>query len=153
MSSKPASNDADPFDLNRFVRAQQADYALALAEIKRGRKTSHWMWYVFPQILGLGFSSMSQKYAIRSAAEATAYLGHPLLGPRLRECCEALLAIEGRSAHEIFGSPDDLKLNSCATLFAAVSGPGSIFANVLEKYFEGTSDDKTLKLLAAAGGA
>jgi uncharacterized protein (DUF1810 family) len=153
MVGKPASDDiGDPYDLNRFVQAQQGDYARALAEIKRGRKTSHWMWYVFPQFLGLGQSSMSRRYAIRSAAEARAYLAHPILGLRLRECFAALLALEGHSAHQIFGSPDDLKLNSCATLFAHVSGAGSEFKSVLEKYFDGTPDDTTLKLMAAAGG-
>jgi uncharacterized protein (DUF1810 family) len=151
MASEPASDPADPFDLNRFGQAQQGDYARALAEIRRGRKTSHWMWYVFPQFLGLGLSSMSQRYAIRSAAEAAAYLEHPILGPRLRECFESLLAVEGHSAHAIFGSPDDLKLNSCATLFAYVSGPGSEFERVLDKYFDGVPDDRTLKLIAAAG--
>src|SRR6185312_1172474 len=93
----------DPHDLGRFVDAQAGDYAEALAEIKRGRKRSHWMWYVFPQIDGLGFSSMSTRYAIKSVAEAKAYLAHPVLGPRLVECCEAVLSVEGRSAHEIFG--------------------------------------------------
>jgi uncharacterized protein (DUF1810 family) len=152
MGSKPASGETgDPHDLNRFLAAQQGCYARALAEIKRGRKTSHWMWYVFPQFLGLGQSATSRQYAIRSAAEATAYLEHPILGPRLRECCEVALAVEGRSAHQIFGSPDDLKLHSCVTLFARVSAEGSVFQQLLVKYFDGTTDENTLRLMAAAG--
>lgn len=122
----------DSFDLDRFVRAQDGTFATALTEIRSGRKRSHWMWYVLPQIAGLGFSAMSQRYAIRSAAEARAYLAHPVLGPRLIECVEALLKVERRSAHEIFGSPDDLKLRSCATLFAQVTPPGSVFEQLLE---------------------
>ncbi|MGB7738985.1 MAG: DUF1810 domain-containing protein [Steroidobacteraceae bacterium] len=137
----------DPFDLDRFVQAQDGTFATALAEIRSGRKRSHWMWYVLPQIAGLGFSAMSQRYAIQGAAEAQAYLEHPVLGPRLLECVEALLTIEGRSAHEIFGSPDDLKLRSCATLFAHVTPPGSVFERLLDQYFEGKRDPRTLELL------
>jgi uncharacterized protein (DUF1810 family) len=105
------------------------------------------MWYVLPQIAGLGRSEMSQRYAIGSAAEARAYLAHPVLGPRLVECVEAVLKVEGRSAHEIFGSPDDRKLRSCATLFAQVSPPGSVFERLLKKYYEGERDARTLELL------
>lgn len=137
----------DPYDLRRFVQAQQDDYEQALSEINSGRKRSHWMWYIFPQFEGLGFSSMSQRYAIKSIAEATAYLAHPILGPRLVECAEAALRIEGRTAREIFGSPDDMKLRSCATLFACVSPAGSVFHQLLDKYFQGKRDDKTLALL------
>jgi uncharacterized protein (DUF1810 family) len=137
----------DPYNLNRFVLAQEADYDQALAEIRRGRKQSHWMWYIFPQYEGLGFSSTSRWYSIKSAAEARAYLDHPVLGPRLRECAEAVLGVEGRSAHEIFGSPDDLKLRSCATLFAAVSPAGSVFHKLLDRYYQGAPDSKTLHLL------
>jgi uncharacterized protein (DUF1810 family) len=137
----------DPFGLDRFVRAQDSTYAAALAEIRSGRKRSHWMWYVLPQIAGLGFSAMSQRYAIRGVAEARAYLAHALLGPRLIECVEAMLTIEGRSAHAIFGSPDDLKLRSCATLFAHVTPPGSVFERLLDQYFEGQRDARTLELL------
>ena len=108
----------DPYDLGRFVRAQEPDYGRALSEIRAGRKRSHWMWYVFPQFAGLGSSPTARFYAIKSAAEAEAYLRHPVLGPRLAECGEAALGVEGRSAHDIFGSPDDLKLRSSATLFA-----------------------------------
>ena len=141
---------SDPYDLNRFVLAQRADYDEALLEIKRGRKSSHWMWYIFPQFEGLGFSTTSRLYSIKSVAEAVAYLAHPILGPRLKECAEAVLYVEGRSAHEIFGSPDDMKLRSCATLFAHVSPPGSVFHQMLDKYFQGRPDRKTLELLGIA---
>jgi len=136
----------DPHDLKRFLEAQESDYPQALAEIKSGQKESHWFWYIFPQFDGLGYSSTSKKYAIKSLAQAKAYLNHAMLGPRLLECCEAALAIKGRSARAIFGSPDDLKMRSCATLFASISPPGSVFDRVLEKYFEGQRDDKTLRL-------
>ena len=116
----------DPHDLGRFVEAQRDDYEQALAEIRGGRKRSHWMWYIFPQYDGLGSSSTSRRYAIKSVAEAEAYLRHPVLGPRLVDCAEAVVGVEGRSAHDIFGSPDDLKLRSSATLFACVSPPGSV---------------------------
>jgi uncharacterized protein (DUF1810 family) len=139
---------SDPYDLARFVRAQERDYATALSELASGRKRSHWMWYVFPQCHGLGSSATAAHYAIRSLAEAEAYLRHPVLGPRLVECAKALLAIEGRSAHEIFGSPDDLKLRSSATLFALVSPAGSVFERLLDRYFAGARDDRTLRLLA-----
>ncbi len=111
----------DPHDLNRFVQAQAGVYDQALAEIRSGRKRSHWIWFVLPQFDGLGFSSTSKHYAIKSIAEAKAYLSHPVLGPRLVECAEAALSVQGRTAHEIFGSPDDMKLRSCATLFANVA--------------------------------
>ena len=140
----------DPYNLGRFVQAQEQNYDQALAEIKRGRKQSHWMWYIFPQFDGLGFSATSRRYSIKSRAEAEAYLSHPLLGPRLIECAEAILAVEGRSAFEIFGSPDDMKLRSCATLFASVSPPGSVYEKLLDKFFRGERDSKTLSLLRAA---
>jgi uncharacterized protein (DUF1810 family) len=138
---------ADPHDLNRFIEAQAGDYQQALAEIRNGRKQSHWMWYIFPQFEGLGFSSTSRRYSIKSVAEAKAYLAHPVLGPRLIACAEAALGVAGKSALEIFGSPDDMKLRSCATLFASVSPAGSVFHRVLDKYFGGEGDDKTLRLL------
>jgi uncharacterized protein (DUF1810 family) len=141
----------DPYDLNRFLLAQADTYERALAEVRAGRKESHWMWFVFPQFAGLGASSTSQFYAIKSAAEARAYLAHPVLGPRLAECAEAALAVEGKSALEVFGSPDDAKLRSCATLFAAVSEKGSAFERLLAHYFGGRRDPKTVGLLAAAG--
>ena len=142
----------DPYDLDRFVRAQQPDYARALSEIRAGRKQSHWMWYVFPQLAGLGSSPTAQLYAIKSVAEAQAYLRHPVLGPRLVECGEAVLGVEGRSAHDIFGPPDDLKLGSSATLFARASPPGSVFHRLLDKYFGGVPDERTLRLIAAPPG-
>ena len=140
---------ADPFDLNRFVRAQEGMYAQALAEIRAGEKISHWMWFIFPQFAGLGYSSMAQKYAIKSLDEAKAYLAHPVLGPRLIECAEAAVAVavEGKTAEEIFGSPDDLKLRSCATLFSIVSPGESVFHRVLEKYFDGVGDERTRELV------
>ena len=140
----------DPYKLSRFVEAQEEDYDQAIAEIRRGRKQSHWMWYIFPQFDGLGFSSTSKRYAIKSLAEAKAYLGHPVLGPRLMECAEAVVRIEGRSALEIFGSPDDVKLMSCATLFACVSPVGSVFDRLLGKYFHGERDGQTLRLVGIA---
>jgi uncharacterized protein (DUF1810 family) len=142
----------DPHDLDRFVRAQAGAYEQALAEIKAGRKQSHWMWYVFPQLEGLGSSAMSRRYAIRSIAEAQAYLRHPVLGSRLTECVESLLAIAGRSAHDIFGSPDDMKLRSCATLFACITPADSIFDRLIRKYFLGKRDSETLRLLAIPPG-
>jgi uncharacterized protein (DUF1810 family) len=148
--SNVSDNADDPYDLNRFVQAQQDDYHRALSEIRNGRKRSHWMWYVFPQLDGLGFSATSRRYGIKSVAEAEAYLSHAVLGPRLLECCEAALRIEGRSAFEIFGSPDEMKLRSCATLFARVSPAGSAFDRLLEKYFQGERDAKTLRLLGVA---
>ena len=140
----------DPHNLSRFVQAQEDDYEQALAEIRSGRKRSHWMWYIFPQIDGLGFSSTSRRYSIKSVAEAEAYLSHPVLGPRLVECAEAALRVEGRSAFEIFGSPDEMKLRSCATLFACVAPAGSVFDRLIDKYFQGRRDGKTLHLLGIA---
>jgi uncharacterized protein (DUF1810 family) len=142
----------DPYDLDRFLRAQQDDYEQALSEITSGRKRSHWMWYIFPQFDGLAFSSTSKFYAIKSLDEARAYLDHPVLGPRLAACAEAALGVEGQSATAIFGSPDDMKLRSSATLFTRVSSPGSVFHRLLEKYYQGRPDDRTLQLLDAADG-
>jgi uncharacterized protein (DUF1810 family) len=137
----------DPFKLDRFLEAQEKNFAQALSELKAGRKRSHWMWYVFPQLDGLAFSSTSKYYAIKSLAEATAYLRHLVLGPRLLECMETVANLDRPSAHEIFGSPDDLKLCSCATLFSRVSPAGSVFQRVLDKYYGGKGDEKTLRLL------
>jgi uncharacterized protein (DUF1810 family) len=146
-NSTDATDMKDPYLLCRFVSAQQDDYEQALSEIRSGKKRSHWMWYIFPQIDGLAFSSTSKYYAIKSIEEAKAYLTHSVLGPRLLECAEAVVQIEGRSARDIFGSPDDLKLRSCATLFACVSPTGSVFERLLEKYYCGERDQKTLRLL------
>ena len=140
---------ADPYDLNRFVDAQENLYEYARVEIRAGRKRSHWMWFVFPQIAGLGSSAISQTYAIKSLDEARAYLAHPILGQRLFECVDALLAIDGKSASEIFGYPDDKKLCSCATLFAAARPAEGRFQQLLDKYFDGKPDSRTHALLTA----
>jgi uncharacterized protein (DUF1810 family) len=146
------SNTLDPYNLNRFVEAQRGCYARALAEIRAGCKRTHWMWFIFPQVDGLGFSATTRRYAIRGLDEARAYLDHPVLGPRLIACSEAVLAVQSRSAHAVFGSPDDLKLRSCATLFAQVSGDGSVFHRLLEAYFDGKTDARTLALLGRGSG-
>ena len=134
-------------DLSRFVKAQEQDYAIALAEIKSGRKRSHWMWYIFPQITGLGFSETSKFYAIRDQAEAEAYVAHPVLGRRLIEICNALLMLDDDHATRILGSPDDLKLKSSMTLFAVLPEAHPVFERVLTKYFNGMKDWETLRLL------
>ena len=134
-------------DLKRFLNAQEDDFEVALAEITNGRKQSHWMWYIFPQIAGLGFSSMTNFYAIKTKAEAENYLEHPILGKRLIEISKALLEVEGKTAHQIFGNPDDMKLKSSMTLFGALENTNPIFQSVLDKYFDGTNDQKTLELL------
>ena len=145
--TESAISGADPYDLIRFVQAQERDYEQAMSEIRSGRKRSHWMWYIFPQFDGLGFSATSKRYAIKSVAEAEAYLRHPVLGPRLLESARATVGVDGRSAYEVFGSPDDMKLRSCATLFASVSPAGSVFEQVLDRHFGGEPDEKTLRLL------
>jgi uncharacterized protein (DUF1810 family) len=146
------SNFDDPYDLARFVAAQEDHYDRVLAEIRFGKKTSHWMWYIFPQFEGLGTSAASRRYAIKSLSEARAYLAHPVLGERLLQCAEATLSIAGRTATAIFGSPDDQKLRSSATLFAAVAGEDSVFQQLLAKYFDGKRDDLTLRLISGATG-
>ena len=138
-----------PFDLERFVVAQRDSYEMALTELRGGRKNTHWMWFVFPQVAGLGSSAMAARYAIQSGAEAVAYLAHPVLGARLRDCAEALLQVQGRTAKEIMGYPDHLKLQSSMTLFAAVSAPGSPFPQVLDRYYAGAGDSRTTEFLAA----
>jgi uncharacterized protein (DUF1810 family) len=137
----------DPFQLERFVRAQEGSFERALTELKAGRKRSHWMWYVFPQFAGLGSSDMSRHYAIHSLAEAEAYLSHPVLGPRLVNCATAVLSGPGRSAFDVFGTPDDMKLRSSATLFAAVSPAGSVFHRLLDAFFDGEPDPATVQLI------
>jgi uncharacterized protein (DUF1810 family) len=137
----------DPFELNRFTSAQESIYERVLSELRGGQKRTHWMWYIFPQIDGLAHSSTSKYYAIKSLKEARQYLNHPVLGARLLECSEAVLAIEGRSISEIFGYPDDLKLKSSMTLFASVADPGSVFVLILDKYFHSEQDVRTLELL------
>jgi uncharacterized protein (DUF1810 family) len=140
-------------DLERFVQAQARVYDDACAELAAGAKRTHWMWFVFPQLRGLGRSSTAQHYGLENGAEAAAYWAHPVLGPRLRQCCELLMAVQGRSAHDILGSPDDLKLCSCMTLFEAVVPAEPVFGAVLRKYFGGRRDDATLRLLQPGGPA
>jgi len=150
--------EADPFDLQRFVGAQSQKYEAARAELREGRKQTHWMWFVFPQMRGLGFSSMANLYGIASRAEAEAYLAHPALGPRLREETRLVNAIaENRrqdrrrsqsTAHDIFGSPDDLKFRSSMTLFAAITAKDDVFQQALDRYFGGEPDAETLRMIA-----
>jgi uncharacterized protein (DUF1810 family) len=131
----------------RFVTAQQNDYPIALSEIKNGQKRSHWMWYIFPQLDGLGFTETSRYYALHNIDDAASYLAHPVLGIRLIEISRELLSLEGKSANAVFGTPDDLKLKSSMTLFALVPDTDKVFEQVLEKYYNGTKDSKTLLLL------
>lgn len=137
----------DPYDLTRFVDAQHTVYSRVVAELSGGRKQSHWMWFIFPQIVGLGFSAMAQRFAIGSREEAVAYLAHDVLGPRLIECTRLVLAVEDRTINEILGSPDDMKFRSCMTLFGAVSDH-AIFDEAVTRYFPGGKDRATLTILA-----
>lgn len=144
----------DPYDLGRFVAAQDAGgtYGHATAELRRGRKTSHWIWFVFPQIAGLGWSPTSQRYAISSLDEARAYLAHPVLGPRLIECAGIVSAAQGRTAEQIFGETDAMKLRSSVTLFLRAAPGEPVFAQVLSQYFDGVPDPATDRLIGAAPG-
>lgn len=137
----------DRFDLQRFLSAQDNVYEQVLAELRNGAKRTHWMWFIFPQIDGLGFSPTTRHFAIKSIEEARSYLSHPVLGARLQECAEAVLAVQGRSVSDIFGDPDDMKLHSSVTLFAQIAGPDSVFARILDKYFQGGQDVKTITIL------
>jgi uncharacterized protein (DUF1810 family) len=137
----------DPFGLDRFVQAQNPVFRTVQGELAQGRKQSHWMWFVFPQVAGLGFSAMSQRYAIGSRAEAEAYLAHPVLGPRLIECTRLVLAVEGRTINAILGAPDDAKFRSSMTLFGAVSDD-PVFGEALARYFAGERDGATVQILA-----
>ena len=139
----------DPYNLQRFVSAHEVNFEAARDELRRGRKTSHWMWYVFPQIEGLGYSATSQTFAIKSKAEALAYLAHPVLGVRLLECTRIVNALEGGSAAEIFGSPDDMKFRSSMTLFREVSPETDVFGTALAKYFGRKPDPRTLERMRA----
>jgi uncharacterized protein (DUF1810 family) len=134
-------------NLSRFIEAQEKSYSIALEEVKRGRKRSHWMWYIFPQLKGLGYSSTSKYYGIENIEEATEYLNHPILGTRLIEICEELLKLNTNDAYSIFGSPDYMKLKSSVTLFSQVENANPVFVSVLDKFFDGKLDDKTLNRL------
>lgn len=144
--SQSAAN-SDPFDLERFVAAQEPVYSAVTDELRRGRKQTHWIWYIFPQAIGLGHSSMAQRYAIGSRDEAAAYLGHRVLSGRLLECTELVLGNAEATAHDIFGSPDDLKFRSSMTLFGAVSAR-AIFQTAIDRFYEGIPDDATLAIMA-----
>lgn len=134
-------------NLERFINAQEKNYDTAFAEIVQGRKRSHWMWYIFPQLHGLGFSTTSIYYAIKDIREAEAFLKHPVLGERLIQICNALLELPANDANKIFGNPDDMKLKSSMTLFAAVPGTDPVFNSVLNKFFNGSKDNKTIEIL------
>ena len=134
-------------NLERFINAQEKNYDTAFAEIVQGRKRSHWMWYIFPQLQGLGFSTTSIYYAIKDIREAEAFLKHPVLGERLIQICNALLELPANDANKIFGNPDDMKLKSSMTLFAAVPGTDPVFNSVLNKFFNGSKDNKTIEIL------
>jgi len=135
----------DPYRLARFIDAQERTFDQARAELRAGAKRGHWMWFVFPQIEGLGASETARRFAISCRAEAEAYLRHPVLGPRLRECAELVIGVNGRSAREIFGHPDDLKFHSSITLFASVAEDGAVFEDALQKYFAGRRDRLTME--------
>ncbi len=141
------TTNKDPYNLNRFISAQDKIYETVIKELKNGKKQTHWMWYIFPQIDGLGTSATSKYYGIKSIEEAQQYLNHPVLGKRLLECAEIVITLEGKSIAEIFGFPDNLKLKSSITLFAYIAKPDSIFARIIDKYFEGEKDVKTLDIL------
>lgn len=140
----------DPYDLNRFVAAQRGTYDQALGELTAGAKRSHWMWFVFPQIAGLGFSAMAQRYAIGTLDEARAYLRHPVLGERLRTCTAVVNGVTGRTANQVFGSPDDMKFRSSMTLFAQADPAAGAFTTALAIYFGGEEDPRTLEKLRHA---
>ena len=137
----------DRFNLSRFIEAQEGDYSDVLDELKRGKKAGHWIWYVFPQMASLGHSAMSERYSISCINEARAYIGHPILGPRLVECTELILAVEGKTAEQIFGSLDAMKFRSSMTLFSHVGEADSVYQRALSKYFDGEPDPKTLKAM------
>jgi uncharacterized protein (DUF1810 family) len=138
----------DPYDLDRFVQAQEPVMAQVLAEMAAGRKRTHWMWFVFPQLAGLGHSAMARRYALGSLDEVRAYLAHPVLGPRLVQCAGLVNGVEGRTAHEIFGSPDNFKFHSCTTLFALAQPGEEVFRRALDKYFGGAMDPMTVERVA-----
>ena len=145
-----SSNGADQFDLRRFVDAQDRVYDTVLAELRNGAKRSHWIWFVFPQLRGLGHSPTAVRFGISSLDEARAYLAHPVLGPRLRECTRLVAAIDGRSVDQIFGWPDNLKVRSSMTLFARATDDNAEFRAVLDKFYDGEDDPATVELLSTA---
>ena len=147
VGKSSSSSGADPFDLRRFVDAQDRVYDTVLAELRTGAKRSHWIWFVFPQLRGLGHSTTAQHYGISSLDEARAYLAHPVLGPRLRECTRLVAAIEGRSVDQIFGWPDNLKVRSSMTLFSHATDDNGDFRAVLDKFYAGEDDPATVELL------
>jgi uncharacterized protein (DUF1810 family) len=137
----------DPYDLQRFIKAQDPVYAEVCAELRNGRKESHWIWFIFPQLRGLGHSPMADKFGIASRQESEAYLEHPILGPRLRECSRLVNLVEGRSIHQVLGSPDDMKFKSSMSLFASIAPEEHVFREALRKYFGGELDHLTLERL------
>lgn len=145
-------SSTDPHDLARFVTAQAPVFDTVLAELRAGAKRTHWMWFVFPQLHVLGRSATARHYGLADLDEARAYLAHPVLGPRLRECVDALMSVQGRTLHEIFGSPDDLKFCSCMTLFEAVAGEGSVFSQALDRWCKRRRDALTLQALGRGSG-
>ncbi len=153
MSRMTAAADPDRFSLDRFVSAQETTYARALSELARGLKTSHWMWFIFPQVAGLGSSEMSRRYAISSIDEAQAYLAHPLLGVRYRECVAALQDLVGTTAEAVFGSVDAAKLRSSLTLFAEAAPCDPLFEAAIQRWFAGHKDKRTIDILAAGMAA
>lgn len=147
MSLRQNLQEDDIFSLHRFLIAQDHIYEKALEELQHGKKRSHWMWFIFPQIEGLGKSSTAQFYSIKTIEEAQAYLNHPVLGNRLLECTKTILSVKNKSASQIFGFPDDLKLKSSLTLFASISLPNSLFYQALNQFFAGEQDEQTISLL------
>ena len=137
----------DPYNLKRFLDAQDEVFGQVCSELREGRKRTHWMWFIFPQLKGLGHSTTAEFYALSSLEEAEAYLSHPVLGARLRQCAELVNQIEGRTVDQIFGSPDNLKFRSCMTLFAQLESNNQVFKDALEKHFGGEADTRTLELL------
>jgi uncharacterized protein (DUF1810 family) len=140
----------DAFNLKRFVEAQDPVYDAVLGELERGHKRTHWMWFVFPQLAALGSSTTAKHFGIHSLEEARAYLRHPILGERLRRCCEIVASVQGRTAHEVFGYPDELKFKSCLTLFELAAPQEPVFARCLQKYYGGERDERTLALMQEA---
>ena len=153
-SSKPipsaTATDVSTFDLERFISAQELVYPAVVSELRNGMKATHWMWFIFPQIDGLGWSPTARHYAIRSLEEASAYLAHPILGSRLIECTGLVNNVEGKSLREIFGSPDDMKFHSSVTLFSLIGSRESVFNQALSKYFNGELDERTIAILGTA---